>query len=89
MAKKLFNSDNFSVVSKERSTQTTFPGKPEMKANRFQIQKYGYLIYTWSDKALEGRVVNRSCHSFILRVPWNYVYSPFDEQNNNKSQVEI
>ena len=35
------------------------------------MQKHGYLIHTWSDKAFKGTVVN-----WVLST-WNYTYSSF------------
>ena len=35
---------------------------PQKKINNFKKQKYGYIIHTWSDKALNGTVVLSSLH---------------------------
>ena len=46
-----------------------------MKINSLKQQKHGYLIHTWSDKALKGTIANRALPSFqfeiTLTVPLN------------------
>ena len=49
--------------------------KPQMKIiniNSFKKQKPWYLIYTWSDKA-----VDRGIAIFSRKVTLNYAYSPY------------
>ena len=48
-----------------------------MKIFSLYKQKHGYLIHTWSDKALKGTVVNWAfflLHGGSLK---HYTYSPF------------
>ena len=45
-----------------RNPQNTFTKKSQLKIINFQIEKHGYLTFSWSDKALQGTVVNQTCH---------------------------
>ena len=54
LTQKLFSSDDFSIISYEQEkTQVAFTEKPQIKINSLKKQKRGYIIHTWSDKALK------------------------------------
>ena len=45
--------------------------------NNLQKHKHGYLIHTWSDRAIKGASVNRALPSLHKGSLWNFAYSPF------------
>ena len=63
LALKLFNSYKFSIVFEARNVYVNFVEKSELKFISFQKQKHGFLIHTWSDRAVKGRVVHQTCDS--------------------------
>ena len=54
LTQKLFSSDDFSIITHEQEkTQVAITEKPQIKINSLHKQKRGYLVHTWSDKALK------------------------------------
>ena len=54
LTQKLFSSDDFSIITHEQEkTQVAFTEKPQIKINSINKQKRGYLVHTWSEKALK------------------------------------
>ena len=67
-----------------RNAQVTLVEKPQFKTICFQNYEHGYLIHTWSDKALKGTVVSRALPclkwgslEITLTVPLQSLYSLF------------
>ena len=61
--RKVLNSDNFFHASKNQEMRILLS---QMKINCFNNQKYGYLMYSWSDKAFKSSIVNRALPSFAI-----------------------
>jgi len=56
---KGFNSDHFSIAFEAKFPQVTFVENPPMKTETYHKLKHGYLIYSWSDIAFKGAIMNR------------------------------
>jgi len=68
MTRKVFNSDNFFIVSYQQ----------EMLQSLLQMRtKHGYLIHSLLDKTVNGNIVNRALTSFHRGSLENFAYSPF------------
>ena len=74
-------SDIFSMVLyKEEIGKSLFEKKPQMKMNsKKKTKKHGYLIYTWSEKALMVPMWIGHCHFYkegrLLSQFFSFIYS--------------